>query len=224
MQLQSVLVFWLITIIIAAVGIPPLSGRRTFYISPGKSDLQVNCPADQCYSLQDVISNQSYFFDSYTTLELMPGRYNITEKVGQLVIDQVQNVLVKRSVVGQKYNVTIQCDSNATFGITIIGSSNVTISGLQIIHCSAALSQKQRNYMVHYNIGGHYPVLRRYLKQWFDNKISCDSELMILPCIATIFFIDNLEVTMQQTIILRSQHVGLFTIKIYVHNWLLDGL
>lgn len=58
----------------------------------------------------------------------MPGTYNITENVGQLVIDQVQNFLLKQYVIGQ--NVTIYCNSNATFGLTIVRSSNVTILGL----------------------------------------------------------------------------------------------
>ena len=56
----------------------------------------------------------------------MPGRYDITERVGQLIIDQVQNFLAKQLVVDQ--NVTIHCDSNATFGITVVRSYNVTIS------------------------------------------------------------------------------------------------
>ena len=43
--------------------------------------------------------------------------------------------------------------------------------------------------------------------------MSCDSDNVILPCIATVFFIDNLKVSLQQTSILYSRHIGLFTMK-----------
>ena len=187
-------------------------GWRTFYISPTNSN---SCPADHCYSLQDVINNQSYFIDSNTTLELMPGMYKISEKVGQLAIHQVQNFLVKQFAVDQ--NVTVHCDSNATFGITVIESSNVIISGIQIIHCSAALMQL---YMIF--ISGMFMLsplqyikfhFHPYFQQWLENPLSCDSDHAILPCIATVFFIDNSNVSVQRTTILHSQHIGLFTIK-----------
>ena len=81
--MQSVIIFdWLFVSTILCN--QSALGWSTFYISPSNCD---SWPADDySYSLQDVINNQSYFFDSNTTLELMPGKYNITEKVGQLVI------------------------------------------------------------------------------------------------------------------------------------------
>ena len=143
----------------------------------------------------------------------MPGRYDITEKVGQLVIDQVQNFLMKPFVVDQ--NVTFYCDSNATFGLTVTGSCNITISGLQIIHCSAALMHMT---LIETIIAPQYAnivwfPIHPYFKQWLKNPMSCDSDHTGLPCIATIVFINNSDVSMLQTTILYSQHIGLFTFK-----------
>ena len=101
------------------------SGWRHFYITPG--DLQEMCPIDHCYSLQDVINNQSYFFDSYTVLELTPGRYDITERVGQLVIANISHFTLKGSLVESKPNITIDCQQNATFGLTFANIVDVAI-------------------------------------------------------------------------------------------------
>ena len=115
------------------------------------------------------------------------------------------------SVVGQ--NVTIHCASNATFGIMVIESSNVTITGIQIIHCSAEFKQLQvylilieSMYMLRHNV---HP----YFQQWLKNPASCDSDHVIVPCIATIVFCDNSNVSMQKITILHSRHIGLFSIK-----------
>ena len=208
--MQPIYIFQWFGIIIVAISIRSALSWRTFYVLPSKSSDTISCPADHCYSLQDVINNQSFFFDSNTTLELMPGRYNITEKVGQVIIYQVQNLLVKQSVVNQ--NVTIHCDSNTTFGLTVVGSSNVTISGLEIVHCSAAFTYMNLIKNMLHNVHYEY-ILSQYFQQWLDHPNSCDLESLILPCIATIFLIDNPEVTMQHTAILHSQHIGLFTVK-----------
>lgn len=207
MQVQNIPVYWLITII---AGIPPTLGWRTFYISPNSSNVQIECLINHCYSLQDVIDNPSYFFSSTTILELLSGRYNITEKIGHMVIGQVQDF----SVIGR--NVTIHCDSNTTFGITVIGSSNVTIRGVEIIHCSAALMDQlqlqvlqiltENMYIFRHNI---HP----YFQQWLNKPFSCDSDHIILPCIATIFFCNNSNVALQETTILYSQHIGFLSIK-----------
>ena len=97
--------------------------QRTIYVAPEDS-----CPVDHCYRLEDVLSNSSYFFDSYTTLELLPGEYNITEKVDQLVLIKVKNFTLK----GSSPNVTIICQPGATWGLTIIKSLWVEISNVQI--------------------------------------------------------------------------------------------
>ena len=54
------------------------SGWRHPYITLGDNASQKRCPVEHCYSLQDVINNQSYFFDTYILMELMPGSYHIT--------------------------------------------------------------------------------------------------------------------------------------------------
>ena len=104
--------------------------QRIIYVMPEDS-----CPVDHCYHFKHVLSNSSYFFDSYTTLELLPGEYNITEKVGQLVLVKVVNFTLR----GSTPNVTITCQPGATWGITIIKSLWVEISNIQIYNCSANL-------------------------------------------------------------------------------------
>ena len=64
-------------------------------MKPPENASERRCPIDQCYSLQDVIKNQTYFFDSNTTLDLMPVRYDITERLGQTVINDVSNFILK---------------------------------------------------------------------------------------------------------------------------------
>ena len=59
-----------------------------------------------------------------------------------------------------------------------------------------------------YNYHGH-----QYLQQWVENPMSCDSDHVILLRIATVFFVDNPKVSLQQTSILYSQHIDLFTMK-----------
>ena len=189
MELVTVIIHWLA---ISVFCNQSAFGWRTFYISPRNSD---SCPADHCYSLQDVINNQSYFFDSNTILELMPGRYIITEKVGHVAIDQVQNLLMTWSVVGQ--NVTIHCASNTTFGIMVIESSNVTITGIQIIHCSAEFKQLQ----VFDSMYTMWHKVHPYFQQWLNNSASCDSDHIIVPCIATI-----VSMIIQTSVCERSQY------------------
>ena len=70
-----------------------------------------------------------YFFDSNTTLELLPGVYNITENVGQLVLINVENFILR----GSSPNVTITCQSGATWGLTIIKGQVVGISNIQSV-------------------------------------------------------------------------------------------
>ena len=110
--------------------------QRIIYITSEES-----CPVDLCYRLEDVLNNSSYFFDSYTTLELLPGEYNITEKVGQLILIEVVNFTLK----GSSPNVTITCQPGATWGLTIIKSLRVEISNVQIYKCFANLQLEGRN-------------------------------------------------------------------------------
>ena len=100
-------------------------------------------------------------------MELLPGEYNITEKVDQLVLIKVKNFTLK----GSSPNVTIICQPGATWGLTIIKSVWVEISNVQIYNCSANLQLEGHNntILIAYN-----KQVGQYLKY---NLSSCDANV-----------------------------------------------
>ena len=176
--------------------------RRTIYIIPEDGDSLVDCPVDRCYHLQDVFSNSSYYFDSYTTLELLPGVYDIAEEVGQLVLINAKNF----TLMGSSPNVTITCQPDATFGLTIIQSQNIEFSNIQISHCSAKLQLKESNdLLVTYN-----EQLRTYLGY---NLSSCNANTNSFPACYTFFAsFRNEKLTLHETVILHSKGIGIFSL------------
>ena len=114
---------------------------RVVYIKADSDNSQVDCPVQQCHSLLNVIRNQSYYFKSNTTLELLPGNHYITRKVGHLVIANVSNFKITGSS-QVKGNVTISCQPDATLGFTFLLSHNVEISNIKISKCSAVINPK----------------------------------------------------------------------------------
>ena len=175
------------------------STERTIYITPDGDS--ASCPEDHCYYLQDVVSNSSYFFDSYTTLELLPGMYDITEKVGQLVLVNAENFTLK----GSSSNVTITCQPGATLGLTIIQSQNVEFSDIQISHCSAKLQLEESNSEL---LKTYNKQLKRHLKH---NLSSCDTNANSYPaCYTFLASFKNKKFTIYETAILHSKGVGIF--------------
>ena len=111
---------------------------RVIYITADSDTSKEDCPAEQCHSLMNVLKNQSYYFDSNTTLEILPGTYYITEKIGQLVITEVNNFKIQgSSLLNGRSNATIICQPSATLGFTFVKSVGVEISNIQFQHCSA---------------------------------------------------------------------------------------
>ena len=151
---------------------------RTIYIIPEDISSLFSCPMDYCYSLQDVLSNSSYFFDSYTALELLPGVHNIIEKVGQLVLINVENFTLRSS----SPNVTITCQSRSSFGLTVIQSHNIELSNIQISHCSAKMLLEESN----------NPFLTNYYNKKLGkvleyNLSNCDAITNSFPACYTFF-------------------------------------
>ena len=84
--------------------------ERVIYITADSDTSKGDCPAEQCHSLMTVLKNQSHYFDSNTTLEIFPGTYYITEKIGQLVITEVNNFKIQgSSLFNGRPNATIMC-------------------------------------------------------------------------------------------------------------------
>ena len=178
---------------------------RTIYIIPEDSDSLVSCPVDNCYHLQDVLRNSSYFFDSYTTLELLPGMYYVTEKVGQLVLIGAENFTLK----GSSPNVTITCQPGSSLGFTIIKSQGIVISNVQISHCSAELQledESNNTILTTYN-----SQLEEYLH--YTDSSSCDTNAGSYPS-RYVFLASfrNKKLAIYKTSILHSKGVGIFNI------------
>ena len=173
--------------------------RRITYIVPEDSDSSLRCPVNYCYHLQDVFSNSSYFFDSYTTLELLPGEYNITEKVGQLVLVYVINFTLR----GSSPNVTITCQPGATWGMIIIESQYIEISNIKVNYCSTELQLNDPN--LAYN-----KLLGKYLGY---NLSSCDANTNSFPaCFTFLASFRNGNLSLYETAIFYSKGVGIVSL------------
>ena len=172
--------------------------QRIIYVTPEDS-----CPVEHCFHLENILSNSSYFFDSYTTLELLPGEYNITEKVGQLVLVKVENFTFK----GSSPNVTIICQPGVTFGLSIIQSHNIEISNIQISHCSAKILLEGNNNKI---LKTYNEEAARFLEY---NLSSCDTKGDRFPaCYTFLGCYENKQIIINQTAILHSKGVGIFSI------------
>jgi hypothetical protein len=172
----------------------------TYNVIPEDSDSSLVCPVNYCYHLQDVFNNSSYFFDSYTTLELLPGEYNITKNVGQMVLVNATNFTLR----GSSPNVTITCQSGATWGLIIVESQNLEISNIQVNYCSTKLQLDDPN-LICYN-----KLLRKYLGY---NLSSCDTNTKNFPACFTFFAsFRNKNLSLYETAILHSKGVGIFSL------------
>ena len=165
----------LATLLLCAYAQNDTESWRTIYVTSIGNNSQIRCRVDNCYSLQEIFNNQSRFFTSNTTLELLPGRYEITESVGQLVITNVSNFRIECIHCQDKVgNVTIDCLGSATLGFTFVHCENVQISNLQFSHCSANLNLVANNTVLISDVGSK---LMQHLKLNFS---SC--ELKIIYC------------------------------------------
>lgn len=187
---------------------------RHLYVRPGDDASRERCPTDRCYPLHDVIKNQSYFFTSNTTLELMPGRYDITEKVGQLEIVNISHFILKGSKINSSM---IYCQKNATFGFTFANIVDVEISDIQISHCCAQSIANITIDDTEIDNSTMYSTIKSEIKasnrQWLNAyQGSCDA-LNIFPCCITIAIIDIGKISMHQTTVLYSKGVGILILR-----------
>ena len=176
---------------------------RTYYITPFSNSSQIGCPVNHCYSLQDIFDNKSHFFASYTSLELLPGRYEITESVGQLVITKVSNFRIE-GVQEKVGTVIIEYLRSSTLGFTFVRSENIYISNIHFSHCSA-------NFGLVHLVTKHAALtsnvtsmFMRYLKQ---NLTSCIVENHTL-CYSLLVSFGNMEISLYQTTIRHSKGIG----------------
>ena len=146
------------------------------------------------------------FFTSNTTLELLPGRYEITESVGQLVITNVSNFRIECIHCQDKVgNVTIECLGSATLGFMFVHCENVQISNLQFSHCSANLNLVANNTVLISDVGSK---LMQHLKLNFS---SCELENHIL-CYSLFASFSNTEISLNRTTITHSKGIGILAL------------
>ena len=185
---------------------------RHLYIGPSDDASQERCPSNYCYSLQDVIKNQSYFFKSNTTLELMPGRYVITEEVGQLEIVNVSHFILK----GSQINLTmIYCQKNATFGFTFANTDDIVISDIQISHCCAQLTANITIDATRVDDYTRYAKseINTSIGQWLDAYQGPCNAQNRFPCCTTIATINSGKISIHQTTVLHSKGVGILILR-----------
>ncbi len=115
--------------------------ERKFYIASNITEHE-NCSAtDNCYSLLEAINNQSFFFTSDTTLELISDRYEINETVDQILIANVSSLLINGMMgANGTHSATIYCQPGATIGFLLLNCSNVVISNINFLYCSSKLN------------------------------------------------------------------------------------
>ena len=193
----------LTTLLLCAYAQNDTESWKTIYVTSFGNNMQIRCPVDNCYSLQEIFNNQSRFFTSNTTLELLPGRYEITESVGQLVITNVSNFTIECIHCQDKVgNVTIECLGSATLGFTFVHCKNVQISNLQFSHCSANLNLVANNTVLMSDVGY---MFMQYLKLNFS---SCELENHTL-CYSLFASFCNTEICLYRTTIQHSKGVGI---------------
>ena len=186
---------------------------RHFYIAPDDGASQKSCPVDYCYSLQDVIRNQSHFFDSNTTLELLPGRYDITERVGQLTVANVSHFVLRGSKIKQKPATTITCHQTATFGLTFVNTVDIAVSDIEIAHCCAELTE---NITIDATrVDDYIPSdLDPFVKQWFRGYQGyCDEHSRLFPCCTTVASINSVKTEISRITVLHSKGVGILILR-----------
>ena len=189
------------------------SRQYHFYIKPDDSTTSQNtCPADICYTLQDVISNRSHFFKSNTTLELLSGMYDITENIGQLVIENVSHFrLIGAIAMSGEPETVIICHQNATLGITFVNTSEVEVSGIRLTNCSAELTT---------NITIDKTDLLKFVtnidhnfKTWFSSFSGSCKEWQNFPCHTSIAAIDNKNLSFAHISVEYSKGVGILIFR-----------
>ena len=135
----------------------------------------------------------------------MPGRYDVSKRVGQLVVTNVSNFTLKGSSL-KNDSATIICRPNATLGFTFTQSHNVEISNIHLSHCCADLEVNiSKLILTTYN-----EHLNENLRHLLQKLGSCDSDLAL--CCNSLAIINNMEVTIYRTTILHSRGVGVLDV------------
>ena len=131
--------------IVAVPTIRPSTSIRTIYVVPSSGDTShLSCQNVRCYSLQEVMNNQSGYFTSNTVLALVPGVYHIYSKLNlhitnaaNLVLKSSDNVQYDQHVSHDK--VEIRCNHNAIFRMLFSNCSNLVIKDITFSHCNYTL-------------------------------------------------------------------------------------
>ena len=200
--------YWLVLFVLLNQSYVCHSLWRIFYIAPS-ANLQPTCSANNCHSLEDVIKNQSYFIASDTVLELLPGKHQIKENIGNLVINSVSNFILKGSntSVDSSNNhsnssvASIVCLFNGSFGLILKQCRQITISGIHIKDCGTKLTTSTLDESGFRKLEPEEPQFCLFTNDW---------EYVPIPCYGTVVSLYGSGLIVQKTVITNSKGVGIF--------------
>ena len=135
----------LLSVIVVVPIVRPSTGIKTIYVLPGFGTRSHLIPPNvRCFSLQEIVNNQSDYFTSNTVLKLVPGVYHIYRKLNLHIINATN--LVLKSSDNDSNNghishskVEIRCSQNATFRMSLSNCSSLAIKDTTFSHCDYAL-------------------------------------------------------------------------------------
>ena len=154
-EVMCIALVYLLIVHVVATNTRATTSVRKVYVVPNSEDgTHVTCSNVYCYSLQEVVDNQSDYFISNTVVELEPGIYNIYGEL-TLHIANVTNFVLRSSDVRDvaQYNhtmVEISCKRpHATFRMMLSNSTHLTIKGITFSHCTTEEKYEYILYVVY---------------------------------------------------------------------------
>lgn len=188
--------------------------RKLIYISPNTSaNSSAFCKVSKCYSLQNAVDNQSYFFSSNTLLKFIPGKFEITTNIGQLTVLNVINFSIvahqeHEALIDSDQTVTFHCSRpDVTFGLTFVHSFNVFVENLNFSHCGAAPANSVKNEIETLLIRSDFRI-NYYFWAWTRNLTQCVTDAAQFPCLITLMSINSHFVEINRVTIKNSRGIG----------------
>ena len=105
--------------------------QNYIHVVPENETTESPCQG-HCYTLEHVLTHHEKFFISNTTIELFPGQYIVNKSFGNVVIDNVENQIVK----GKISTIDIICAKYATLGLYFFNATNVSLSNIRFSNCN----------------------------------------------------------------------------------------
>ena len=139
------IVLLLSMVVVVVPIVRPSTSMKTIYVVPNFGNRSHLLPPNVCcFSLQEIVNNQSDYFTSNTVMKLVPGVYHIYGELN-LHIENATNLVMKSSDNDSNNGhvshtkVEIRCSKNATFRISLSNCSSLAIKDITFSHCDYTL-------------------------------------------------------------------------------------